>query len=192
MLDPKLVRQQQEVDLMRSMGMFQDPLQQLGGLVNIINASQAPGIEQQRFEQDFGLRELLGKGNLEMGQAGQQDAAEHREWERGMGEEAATMGLLEFDLRQEDFKERKRLSEQGQQNQLLMGLLQLFSTGQPEMGWNTGGMQGFGQTLGQQFPGGFNFSSLLGQGQEEDPRLGRRNSLIPGTGRDLYNAAGMK
>lgn len=54
---------------LQSLGINLDPMSQLTGLVNLINQSQAPGIQQQQHQDEMDFRQLMGEEEMRMGQA---------------------------------------------------------------------------------------------------------------------------
>ena len=82
------------VEIMRGLGLTENPLTQLASLVNTLNATQAPQIQQEQWGQEFGLRQkgqeigqeenalmrMLQERGLNLQQSGQQQsAAQHAE-----------------------------------------------------------------------------------------------------------------
>lgn len=56
----KLALQQQQVELLKSMGVQFNPLEQMSSLVNLINQTQAPGIQQEQFGEEMDFRTSQG------------------------------------------------------------------------------------------------------------------------------------
>jgi hypothetical protein len=55
--------------VLQQLGISLDPLQQMSGLVNLINQTQAPGIQQQQFGEEMDYRQQQGDRSYEQGQA---------------------------------------------------------------------------------------------------------------------------
>lgn len=60
---------QQQQSPLQALGINMDPMAQLSGLVNLINASQAPGIQQGQFQQEMGFKQMMGDRGYEHDQA---------------------------------------------------------------------------------------------------------------------------
>jgi hypothetical protein len=198
MLDPRLVRQQQEVDLMRSMGMFNDQTQELSGLVNIINALQAPGMEQDRFERDFGLRELAQRQGQERFELGRGDQLGQQEWERGQAEKVFGLNQNADTRAAEGMAFERQRWEEAQQQNMMMQLLNLFGMGvgaaadeeDGRFGLEMPAFQRLGQALTPQMPGGFDIGSLLRMGPAQG-QPGRPQSTMTGLPNDVLDRAKM-
>jgi hypothetical protein len=55
-----------EAQIAQTLGLTSDPVQTLSGLVNVLNSIQAPGVQQEQFGQEMGLkeRELTQRGQM--------------------------------------------------------------------------------------------------------------------------------
>jgi hypothetical protein len=55
-----------EAQIAQTLGLTNDPVQTLSGLVNVLNSIQAPGVQQEQFGQELGLkeRELAQRGQM--------------------------------------------------------------------------------------------------------------------------------
>lgn len=110
-----------------------DPMAQLSGLVNLINASQAPGMQQAQFNQEMGFKQMMGDRGHRMDQAqlDQRDFAEQNQQYNA----DRTFGVQEEQNRISDQYNQGRLQDRDQamqmaaadrRNQTMMDLLQLF------------------------------------------------------------------
>lgn len=153
----------QSLELMKMLGIDLNPLSQLAQLVQLMNMSEAPGIQQDQFEQEMGMKEQ------QLGMQ-QQELQNNQEW-RGMQN---MLGQQELDQRQRQYSQAP-----------LFGLMQQGLSGGP------GGepidkvdVLGLAQMLG--------IGSLLGGQKQQrvgvlnDPRIGMdayrmaRQEVVPG------------
>lgn len=164
--DPDLLQMQQQVDLMKSMGLMQDPTQQAMGLVQLMNTSQAPGIQQEQFGREMGFKELMGQQETDYRNRTLEAQQQHQAWQRqsgnreldmrgeGVGLEREKLGLYQQNAERE--AQLRKVSE-------VMDLLKLLTQGaiQPTMPGETPVLnrQAVGQFGEQMLPGFSQFFS---------------------------------
>ena len=85
--------------MLQQLGVSLDPMQQLSGLVNLINQTQAPQIQQQQYQQDFGLRQLQGDRGWETDQA--QLGLRQQEQMQQQGNQDRSFGLQQDQFNQQ-------------------------------------------------------------------------------------------
>jgi hypothetical protein len=101
--------QRQQVALMKDMGISFDPISQLAQLVNLINQSQAPEIQQSQFDRELAQRALQGDRTNAYQQGSLQN--DSRRLDMNAEESGRSYDLnqrrMGLDLRNVDLNERK-------------------------------------------------------------------------------------
>lgn len=101
--------QDNSLAMLQQLGISLDPLQQMSGLVNLINASQAPGIQQQQFGEEMDYRMLQGDRNYAQGQADLQ--------QRQLAEQNNQQNFgMQHGLQQDQLTEQQRYNDAMVQN----------------------------------------------------------------------------
>jgi hypothetical protein len=131
--DTDLLQMQQQVDLMKSMGLFQDPTQQAMGLVQLMNTSQAPGIQQEQFGREMGFKELMGQQEQDYRNRTLDQQSQHQKWQRGSGDKELAMRGQALGLDREKLTQDKNQSDEmlkWRNKAMIMDFLQLLVQGQ--------------------------------------------------------------
>lgn len=158
LLDPRVAQQQQQVDLMRSMGLLQDPLQQATSLVNLLNTTEAPGIQQQQFDREFGLRELVAQQDEAARQQQFANQQGQQQWQQGMAEREFGLQQGNFDQGSQRLQMADEQFQQQMQQRQQEQLMNLFA-------------MGFGAQDPQTMQQPFNLAAFAQLGESIDPRL---------------------
>lgn len=120
---------------MKSMGLMQDPTQQAMGLVQLMNTSQAPEIQQQQFGREMGFKELMGQQENDYRNRSLEQTGKQQEWQRRSGDRELGMRGQALEL------DRKKIGQdQGQFDEAMklkrfsefMGMLGLLTRGAME------------------------------------------------------------
>lgn len=180
---------QQQQSPLQELGINMDPMAQLSGLVNLINASQAPGIQQGQFQQEMGFRQMMGDRGYEHDQA--QWDQHQQEVQQGQMNSDRMFGLQQEQNRQQAEYQQGQLGNRMQvaqmaqtdrRQQAMMDLLQLFMhAGEQETGPGMVNMDignQLGQTMG--FPQLFNTpgqgAAISGPSDNKDLSTGAINA----------------
>lgn len=176
---------QQQVDLMKSMGLMQDPLQQASGLVQLMNASQAPQMQRQQFEREMGLKELLAQQNQDFRNRSLDQQTRNQDWQRrlseqqiGLQREAGQRDKEKMDSDAEYRKQALEFQKWAQQLGLVEGYMNRGSSYATPVDVNQGIMSGFAELLG--LPGLFGSAA---------PAASKRLSTLPFTVDQMNEAA---
>lgn len=178
---------QQQQSPLQELGINMDPMAQLSGLVNLINASQAPGIQQGQFQQEMGFRQMMGDRGYEHDQA--QEDQHKQEVQQGQMNSDRMFGLQQEQNRQQaeyqqgqlgDRMQIAQMAQTDRRQQSMMDLLQLFmhaggqETGPGMVNMDIGNQ--LGQTMG--FPQLFNMpgAAISGPSDNKDLSTGAINA----------------
>ncbi len=183
-----------EAQIAQTLGLTSDPIQQLSGLVNVLNGIQAPGIQQQQFGQEMGMKEK------EFAQRGQLSDREMQLREQSRGD-ALSQFAQELGL-----KERMAGDERQYRQDALAGRAQeatdqrVFQQGQLAESGKTRKYgvwaQLLGMLLGKEMQRPEDIAGIAGLSQMMELPQGLFGTPVaqprPGAGYDQVNPGGMK